>query len=91
MGKDTSTKRKALEPQSKPCIFFGYPDHLKAYKLMDPKTHEILFERSIHFEETCPSLAPSTPPSSFMESDDNNDSDLEDDIPSILTHRLPNL
>ena len=50
---------------------------------MDPKTHEIFFERSIHFEETCPSLPSSTPPSSsFMESDDSDDSDLEDEIPS---------
>ncbi len=79
-------KRKTLEPQSKPCTFVGYADHLKAYKLMDPQTHEIFFERSVHFEETYPSLAPSTPPSSFMESDN---SDLEDDIPSTLTRRTP--
>ena len=81
-------KRKALELQSKLCIFFGYPDHLKAYKLMDPETHEIFYERSVHFEENCPSLA--TPPSSsFMDSDHSDDSDWEDEIPSTLTHRTP--
>ena len=67
----------------------GYHDHLKAYKLMDPETHEIFFERSVHFEETCPSLASSTPSSSFMESDDSDDSDSEDEIPLTLTCRSP--
>ncbi len=59
---------------------------------MDPETHEIFFERSVHFEETCPSFASSTPPSSsFLESDNSDDSDSEDDIPSTLTHRTPPL
>ena len=81
-------KRKALEPQSKVCIFVGYPDHLKAYKLMDPETHDIFYERSVHFEETCPSL-PSTPPSSsFVDSEQSDESDSEDEIPTTLTHRL---
>jgi hypothetical protein len=83
-------KRKALEPQRKICIFVGYPDHLKAYKLMDPETHEIFYERSVHFEESCPSLAPSTPPSSsFVDSDHSDDSDSEDVIPPTLTRRPP--
>ena len=57
---------------------------------MDLETCEIFFERSVHFEETCPSLASSTPPSSsFMESDNSDDSDSEDDIPSTLTYRTP--
>ena len=29
-------KHKALEPQSKPFIFFGYADSHKVYKLMNP-------------------------------------------------------
>lgn len=56
---------------------------------MDPKTHEIFYERSVHFEETCPSLASSTPPSSFMDSDHSDDSDLEDEIPSTSTRKPP--
>ena len=55
---------------------------------MDPETHEIFYERSLHFEETCPILASSTPPSSsFMDSDHSDDSDSEDEIPSTLTRR----
>ena len=72
-------KRKALEPQRKPCIFFGYPNHLKAYKLMDLETHKIFYERSVHFKENCPMLTSSTPPSSsFIEESDSDDSDMED-------------
>ena len=74
-------KCKALEPQSKPCIFFGYVDSHKAYKLMDPETHEIFYDRSVHFEESCPIFTSSTPPSSFIEESDNDDSDLEDVFP----------
>ena len=85
-------KRKALEPQSKPCIFVGYPDHLKAYKLMDLETHKIFYERSVHLEENCPSLVSFTPPSSsFVDSDHSDDIDSEDVIPPTLTRRPPPL
>ena len=80
-------EQKALEPQRNPCIFVGYLDHLKAYKLMDLETHEIFYKRSVHFEGNCPSLASSTPPSSFMDSDHSDDSDSEDVIPPTLTCR----
>ena len=33
---------------------------MKAYKLMDPETHEIFVEKDVHFEESSPSLS-STP------------------------------
>ena len=56
---------------------------------MDPETHEIFYERSVHFEESCPSLDPSTPSSSFVDSEHSDDSDLEDEISSTLTHRPP--
>ena len=83
-------KRKALELQRKLCIFVGYPDNLKAYKLMDLETHKIIYKRSVHFEKNCPILARFTPPSSsFMDSDHSDDSDSEDEIPSTLTHRPP--
>ena len=54
---------------------------------MDPETHKIFYERSVHFEETCPSLVSSTPPSSsFM---DGDDSETKDEIPSTLAHMPP--
>ena len=57
---------------------------------MDRETHEIFYEWSVHFEETCPCLASSTPPSSsFVDNDHSDDSDSEDEIPSTLTRRTP--
>eukprot|EP01018_Ginkgo_biloba_P031340 Gb_07919 [translate_table: standard] len=38
-------KRKAMEPQSVPCIFVGYPDGVKGYRLLHPTTHELFIER----------------------------------------------
>ena len=46
---------------------------------MDLETHEIFYERSVHFEEICPRFTSSTPPSSsFIEESDSDDSDMED-------------
>ena len=56
---------------------------------MDLETHKIFYERSVHFEENCPSLAPSTPSSSFVDSDHSDDNDLEDEIPLTLTCMPP--
>ena len=70
-------KYKALEPQRKPCIFFCYVDSHKTYKLMDLETHDIFYERSVHFEEICPSFTSSTPPSSsFIEESDSENNEL---------------
>ena len=46
---------------------------------MGPKTYDIFYERSVHFEEIYPSFTSSThPSSSFIEESDSDDSDLED-------------
>lgn len=72
-------KCKALEAQRKPCIFAGYVDSHIAYKLMDLETRDIVYERSVHFEESCPRFSSSTPPSSsFIEESNSETSDLED-------------
>jgi hypothetical protein len=52
-----SEKRKALDPQSTPCIFVGYPDDVKGYRLIDPSTDRLIIEHSVQFEEI-PSHAP---------------------------------
>ena len=43
---------KAMDPQSQPCIFVGYPDGVKGYCLLHPTTHELFIERSVNFQET---------------------------------------
>ena len=47
-------------PAPRPCTFIGYEDRMKAYRLMDPETHQIFVEKDVHFEESSPSLS-STP------------------------------
>jgi hypothetical protein len=44
-------KRKALEPQSFECIFFGYPKGVKGYILLDSHTENFILARSVKFEE----------------------------------------
>jgi hypothetical protein len=47
-----SEKRKALDPQSTPCIFVGYPDDVKGYMLIDPSTDWLIIEHNVQFEES---------------------------------------
>jgi hypothetical protein len=45
-------KWKALDPQSTPCIFVGYPDDVKGYILIYPSTDRLIIERTFQFEES---------------------------------------
>jgi hypothetical protein len=45
-------KRKDLDPHSTPCIFVGYPDDVKGYKLIDPSTDRLIIEHIVQFEES---------------------------------------
>jgi hypothetical protein len=47
-----SEKRKALDPQSTKCIFVGYPDGVKGYRLIDISSDRLISERSVQFEES---------------------------------------
>ena len=44
-------KRRALQPQSIECIFIGYPNESKGFKLLDINTKHIIIERSVKFDE----------------------------------------
>ena len=43
-----SKKRKALDPQSTEFFFFGYPDGVKGYRLIDLSSDRIIIERSVY-------------------------------------------
>jgi hypothetical protein len=47
-----SEKRKALDPQSTECIFVGYPDGVKGYRLIDLSSDRLIIDRSVQFEES---------------------------------------
>ena len=54
-------KWRALEPQSKECIFVGYPDDVKGYRLLDPFTNQLFVERIVKFDEGPPHAASDDP------------------------------
>ena len=62
----------------RPCTFIGYEDSVKAYRLLDPETHQIFVEKDVHFEESSPSLSSNSLRTSYhVETDsDTNDSAL---------------
>jgi hypothetical protein len=47
-----SKKRKALDPQSIECIFVGYPDSVKGYRLIDLSLDRLIIERNVQFKES---------------------------------------
>jgi hypothetical protein len=47
-----SEKRKALDPQSTECIFVGYPDDVKEYRLNDISSDRLIIERGVQFKES---------------------------------------
>ena len=45
------TKRKKLDDHGKKCIFIGYSEELKAYKLYNPLTNKVVVSRDVIFSE----------------------------------------
>ncbi|KAH9802840.1 retrovirus-related pol polyprotein from transposon TNT 1-94-like protein [Citrus sinensis] len=44
-------KRTKLDPKSRRCIFLGYADGVKGYRLWDPTAHKIVISRDVIFIE----------------------------------------
>ena len=44
-------KRKALQPQSQECLFFGYSKDSKGYNLINLSTNKAFIERCVQFQE----------------------------------------
>jgi hypothetical protein len=44
-------KRKALQPKSEKCIFVGYFEDVKGYRLLQPHSNEIIIRRDVKFDE----------------------------------------
>jgi hypothetical protein len=43
-------KRKALQPKSEKCIFVGYSEDVKGYRLLQPHCNEIIIIRAVKFD-----------------------------------------
>ena len=46
-----STLRSKLDDKSEKCIFIGYSERTKAYKLYNPKTKKIVISRDVRSEK----------------------------------------
>ena len=44
-------KRKTLQRRSEKCIFFGYSEDVKGYRLLHPHSHDIIIRRDVKFDE----------------------------------------
>jgi hypothetical protein len=61
-----------MEKKSQPLIFVGYCEDMKAYRLFDPISKDVLFQRAIHFDE-CFNPTSSPTPSTNCHADDGVD------------------
>ena len=69
------SSRECKAPPPRPCTFIRDEDSVKAYRLIDPKTHEIFIERNVHFKESSPSLSTNPLHTSYIVEIDSDTSD----------------
>ena len=60
------TKHKDLDKKSKPLIFVSYCEDMKAYRLIDLDTHDLLFHTHVQFDECHPDPTSSSPSSILL-------------------------
>jgi hypothetical protein len=51
---------KALQPKSEKCIFFGYSEDVKGYRLFQPHCNEIIIRRNVKFDENLLAYEPNS-------------------------------
>jgi transposase InsO family protein len=90
-------KRKALQPKSEKCIFVGYSEDVKGYRLLQPHCNEIILRRDVKFDENLLACEPNSavvpssacePSSTFVPSSvpilvSSSDDESEDDNPPL--------
>jgi hypothetical protein len=91
-------KRKSLDPKSEKCIFVGYSEDAKGYRLLQSHCNEIIIRRDVKFDENILACEPNStivpssaydPSSVFVPSYDlvsSLDDDSEDENPPSPAH-----
>jgi hypothetical protein len=98
-------KRKSLQPKSEKCIFVGYSEDVKGYKLLQPHLNVIVIRIYVKFDEhllACKPISTFVPSSTYKPSSTfvpsfvpimvsfSSDDDSEDANPPLPTHLPPN-
>jgi transposase InsO family protein len=91
-------KRKALQSKSEKCLFVGYSEYVKGYKLLQSHCNEIIIIRDVKFDENLLACEPNStivpssacePSSAFVPSYDmvsSSNDDSEDENPPPPAH-----
>ena len=83
-------KHKAMEKKSQPLIFVGYCEDMKAYRLFDPSSKDVLFRRDAIFDEDFTPISSPSPSSTwnvdYVTDHDDNFLDQEDDF--VVEHHV---
>ena len=80
-------KHKALEPKSEKCIFVGYSEDVKGYRLIPLKSKNVIIRSDVKFSENISACEPSSedvpplPISSTFENISSSDDESEDENP----------
>jgi hypothetical protein len=53
-------KRKALQPKCEKCIYVGYSEDVKGYRLLQPHCNEIIIRRDVKFDENLLACKPNS-------------------------------
>jgi hypothetical protein len=91
-----------LQPKSDKCIFVGYFEYVKVYRLLQPHCNEIIIRRDVKFDENLLACEPNSvivpfsacePSSAFVPSFvpilvSSSDDDREDENPPSPSHLL---
>jgi hypothetical protein len=92
-----------LQPKSEKCIFVGYSEDVKGYRLLQPHCNEIIIRRDVKFDENLLAYEPNSmivpssayePSSTFVPSSvpilvSSSDDDSEDENPPPPAHLPP--
>ena len=89
-------KQTKLESKSKKCIFIGYKDGLKGYKLWNPVIRKVVYSQDVVFREVKAVIKHEVQPREPKkiefelkeeESDSTTEEESEDEVPQILAMR----
>jgi hypothetical protein len=80
---------KSLQPKSEKCIFVGYYEDVKGYKLLQPHSNEIIIRKDVKFDENISACEPNS--TSVISSvpilvSSSSDDDNKDENPPSFVH-----